>query len=196
MGNIKNICVFCASSPHIRQEYKDAAYHLGELLAEPGFRLVTGGGSMGLMASIEDGSLSRGGNVTAIIPQFMIDAGWLHHGIADLRVTDDMAERKKQMIQMADAILILPGGCGTLDEAMEVLTLKQLGLFKAPVIFLNTLGFYEFQLRHLERLAAEGFMSPEYLSMWAVADTPEEAVRLLCELPEWNATMSKLPVSK
>lgn len=193
MKDVKSVCVFCASSPHVSQIYKDEAFELGQLLARRGIRLVTGGGCMGLMASAEDGAMSCGGDVTAIIPQFMVAAGWLHKGIDDVHITSDMQERKRQMLDESDAVIVLPGGCGTLDEAMEVLTLKQLGLFSKPVVFLNTNGFYDLMTSHLQRLADEGFMKPEHIALWSVADTPADAVRQVFETPEWDISLGKLP---
>lgn len=192
MSDIKTVSVFCASSSHVPQVYMDDAFRMGRLLASRGIRVITGGGFRGLMASVEEGALSNGGKVTAVIPQFMVSAGWLHKDLNDVHITNDMQERKKLMIDESDAVIILPGGCGTLDEAMEVLTLKQLGLYLKPVVFLNTNGFYDLLTKHLERLVAEKFMKPDHLLLWAVANTPEELIKLVYELPDWDARCGKL----
>ncbi len=192
MNKISTVCVFCASSPHVPQIYKDHARLTGELLAANGISAVTGGGAFGLMASLHDGILASGGSVKAVIPEFMIDAGWLYPGLNDVCVTADMQERKRKMLGFADAVLVLPGGCGTLDEAMEVLTLKQLGLFLAPIVFVNTNGYYDLLIQHLLRQADECFMNPEHRNLWAVADTPAQAVELVKSMPGWDPSRSKL----
>ena len=193
---IRKVCVFCASSPHVPQMYLDEAYRLGELLAERGIGLVTGGGSRGLMASVEDGAMSRGGKVTAVIPRFMVDAGWLHKGISDVRLTEDMAERKHLMLQEADAIIVLPGGCGTMDEAMEALTLKQLGFLTAPIMFVNTGGFYDMLSGQLQRMSDECFLDASLDGMWAFADSVEQAADMLPSLPEWDTARAKLSLRR
>ncbi|MBO4499586.1 MAG: TIGR00730 family Rossman fold protein [Bacteroidaceae bacterium] len=168
--------VFCAASPKVDRKYLDAAFETGRLLGMKGFRTVTGGGSMGLMASVEEGALSVGGEVTAFIPRFMIDAGWLHPSLTDVVATETMQQRKQLMFDISDAIITLPGGCGTLDELFEVVTSKQLGLLNCPLVILNTDGFYDHLLRHLDRVADEGFMRPCDVELWSVAGSPEEAV--------------------
>lgn len=196
MKKRKSVCIFCASSPQTGRIYLDAAFRLGQLLADEGVRVITGGGSMGLMASVEDGVLDRGGHVTAVIPQFMIDAGWLHKGIEDVVVTSTMQERKERMFELSDAFVTLPGGCGTLDELTEVLTLKQLGILSAPVVILNVNGYFDYFLKHLQRQCDEAFMNPVYLKLWNEADTPEESLKLVEEVPEWNVKLSKLPADR
>ena len=193
---IRKVCVFCASSPHVPQIYLDEAYHLGELLAGRGVGLITGGGSRGLMASVEDGALSQNGGVTAIIPRFMVDAGWLHKGIRDVRLTEDMAERKRLMLQEADAIIVLPGGCGTMDEAMEALTLKQLGFLTAPILIVNVNGFYDMLAGQLQRMSDECFIDAGLEGLWNLADNAGQAVDMLSELPEWDTARAKLSLRR
>ncbi len=192
MENINNVCVFCASSPNTAQVYLDQAFELGRLLALNGMSLVTGGGSMGLMASVEDGALSVDGKVTAVIPQFMIEAGWLHKGIKDVVITETMHERKQRMFGLSDAIVTLPGGCGTLDELTEALTLKQLGLLSCPVVIMNSNGYFEYLLRHLQRQSDEGFMRPVHLELWSVASDPAAVLDQLRVMPEWDTRLGKL----
>lgn len=196
MENIKSVCVFCASSPNTAQIYLDQAFELGRLLALKGIGIVTGGGSMGLMASVEDGALSVGGKVTAVIPQFMIEAGWLHDGIKDVVVTETMHERKQKMFELADAIVTLPGGCGTLDELTEALTLKQLGLLSSPVVIMNSNGFFDYFLQHLQRQSDEGFMRSVHLELWSVASGPSAVLDQLLITPEWDIRLGKLPLNK
>lgn len=196
MATIRKVCVFCASSSHVPQIYLDEAYRFGELVARQGIGLVTGGGSQGLMAAVEDGALAHGGEVTAIIPQFMVDEGWLHLGIKDVRLTDDLAERKRLMMQEADAVIVLPGGCGTMDEAMEALTLKQLGLLTVPILFVNVNGFYNMLAGQLQRMADEKFLDAGLTGLWTFADSAEQAVEMLPMLPEWDAERAKLSLRR
>lgn len=175
----KTATVFCASSSRVPQIYLDTAYRLGELLADAGITLLTGGGSDGLMRRVQDGALDAGGHVEAIIPQFMIDAGWLHEGVKKIQITETMSERKELLISQADVLLVLPGGCGTLDELGDALVARQLGLSSKDIIILNTEGFYDPLLEQFERYAAQGFMRNDDLKLWRVAKTAEELVSLL-----------------
>lgn len=173
------VSVFCASSSRVPQVYLDAAYQLGTLLAASGIDVLTGGGIDGLMRKVEDGVLDHGGHVKAIIPQFMIDAGWLHGGVKDVQITETMSQRKELLMSQADALLILPGGCGTLDELGDALVSKQLGLSNPKIVILNTDGFYNPLLEQLDRFAQQGFMRAENVSLWQVADDPQELVSML-----------------
>ena len=134
----KTIVVYGASSADVEPVFKDAAYSLGSLIASAGMTLVTGAGSTGLMAAVEDGALDAGGKAVGIIPKFMIDKGWLHQGLSEVIVTENMHERKRMMSKMADAVIALPGGTGTFEELFEIITWKMLGLFVKPIIILNT----------------------------------------------------------
>jgi len=191
MAKPERVTVFCASSQNVRRVYLDAAYETGRLLAEAGMGLVTGGGVAGLMRKVQDGALDAGGKVSAILPQFMIDAGWMAPNLKDVESVDDMATRKSLLVSRADAVLVLPGGCGTLDELSEVLTSKQLGLCGHPVVILNTEGFYDHLLAQLSLYASEGFMKSSCLEMWQVASTPGEAVKLLESAREWDTAVAK-----
>lgn len=174
-----NVCVFCASSANIDARYLDDARELGQRLAQGGWRCVNGGGAVGLMGAVTDGSLDAGGQVTGVIPKFMVDNGWCYDRLEDVIVTADMHQRKHTMSEMADAVIALPGGVGTLEELLETLTWRQLGLVKTPVIILNTLGYYDSLLALLQHAIDEGFMKPGHASLWRVASTPAEAVALL-----------------
>ena len=174
-----NVCVFCASSANIDQRYLDDARELGRLLAESGWRCVNGGGAVGLMGAVTDGTLDAGGAVTGVIPKFMVDAGWCYDRLEDVVVTADMHQRKFMMSEMANAVIALPGGVGTLEELLETLTWRQLGLIKVPIIILNTLGYYNPLLSMLRHAIAEGFMKPSHSELWQVASTPAEAITLL-----------------
>lgn len=176
---IGNVCVFCASSADINPRYLEAARELGNLLARCGWRCVNGGGAVGLMGAVTDGTLDAGGAVTGVIPKFMVDNGWCYDRLEDVIITADMHQRKHMMSEMADAVIALPGGVGTLEELLETLTWRQLGLVKVPVIILNTLGYYDNLLAMLQHAIDEGFMKTSHAGLWQVANTPQEAVDLL-----------------
>ena len=176
-----NICVFCASSANIDSRYLDAARELGGLLAREGWRCVNGGGAVGLMGALTDGALDAGGEVTGVIPKFMVDNGWCYDRLDDVSITADMHQRKQMMSEMADAVIALPGGVGTLEELLETLTWRQLGLVKVPVIILNTMGYYDPLLEMLGHAIDEGFMKESHACLWRVAATPAEAVAMLAD---------------
>lgn len=174
-----NVCVFCASSANIDERYLADAHQLGTLLAQAGWRCVNGGGAVGLMGAVTDGVLDADGEVTGVIPKFMVDNGWCYDRLIDVVVTADMHQRKQIMSDMADAVIALPGGVGTLEELLETLTWRQLGLVKVPIIILNTLGYYDPLLAMLHHAIDEGFMKPSHGQLWQVAATPAEAISLL-----------------
>ena len=174
-----NVCVFCASSANIDERYLADARELGNLLAQGGWRCVNGGGAVGLMGAVTDGTLDAGGEVTGVIPKFMVDNGWCYDRLMDVIVTADMHQRKQMMSNMADAVIALPGGVGTLEELLETLTWRQLGLVKVPIIILNTRGYYDPLLAMLRHAIDEGFMKPSHGQLWQVAATPADAVALL-----------------
>ena len=174
-----NVCVFCASSANIDERYLEAARELGRLLAREGWRCVNGGGAVGLMGAVTDGALDAGGQVTGVIPKFMVDNGWCYDRLEDVIVTADMHQRKYMMSEMADAVIAMPGGVGTLEELLETLTWRQLGLVKVPVIILNTLGYFDQLIAMLDHAIDEGFMKPSHAQLWTVADTPAEAIAML-----------------
>ena len=174
-----NVCVFCASSANIDERYLADARELGNLLAQGGWRCVNGGGAVGLMGAVTDGALDEDGEVTGVIPKFMVDNGWCYDRLMDVVVTADMHQRKQMMSNMADAVIALPGGVGTLEELLETLTWRQLGLVKVPIIILNTLGYYDLLLAMLRHAIDEGFMKPSHGQLWQVAATPADAVALL-----------------
>ena len=174
-----NVCVFGASSANIDTRYADDARELGRCLAENGWRCVNGGGSVGLMGAVTDGTLDAGGEVTGVIPKFMVDNGWCYDRLEDVVVTADMHQRKQIMSEMADAVIALPGGVGTLEELLETLTWRQLGLVKTPIIILNSLGYYDNLLSMLSHAIDEGFMKQSHARLWQVATTPQQAIALL-----------------
>ena len=191
MNQIKNVCVYSASSTKIAPVYFAAAEELGRLLAKRGINLINGAGSIGLMAATSNAALQAGGTVTGVIPRFMVEQGWHHSGLTRLVETETMHERKQLMAQMSDAVIALPGGCGTMEELLEIITWKQLGLFLNPIIVLNVDGYYDPLLEMLQRAIDGNFMRPEHGSIWQVASTSEEAVELLYTTPVWNSEVRK-----
>jgi len=187
----KTICVYCASSTKVNQRYYDAAVELGELIAQKGMRLVNGAGTMGLMRACADAVLNSGGEAVGVIPQFMVDRNWHYEDMTDLIITKDIHERKRKLANMADALIALPGGCGTFEELLEVITWKQLGIINKPIVILNTDGYYTPLIEMLEKAAREHFMREEHLRLWTVASTPEEALEQVENAPAWDADTAK-----
>lgn len=188
---IKDVCVYCASSTKIPSVYFDAAERLGQLLAKQGINLINGAGRQGLMGRMSDATLACGGTVTGVIPHFMVEQGWHHHGLTRLIETETMHERKQLMAELSDGVIALPGGCGTMEELLEIITWKQLGLYLNPIIILNTDGFYDPLLTLLKQAIGQNFMRREHENIWQVASTPEEAVNLLYVTPVWNKEIRK-----
>lgn len=183
MNNIHSVAVYCASSTKIKEVYYEAARQLGRGLGRRGITLINGAGNMGLMQASSDACLEAGGRVVGVIPTFMIEQGWHHTGLTELIETPDMASRKQRINDMSDAAIVLPGGCGTLDELFEIVTLKQLGVYLKPIVVLNVAGYYDDLLRHLQRTIEESFMRPEHAGIWRVATTAEEAIEMVFTAP-------------
>lgn len=188
---IKNVCVYSASSTQIAPAYFEAATQLGRLLAIKGINLINGAGSIGLMAATSNAALAAGGTVTGVIPRFMVEQGWHHTGLTRLVETENMHERKQLMARMADAVIALPGGCGTMEELLEIITWKQLGLYLNPIVILNVNGFYDPLLSMLQQAVDQHFMRPEHAGIWRVATTAKEAVEMLYTTPIWNKNVRK-----
>lgn len=181
------VCVYCASSRTAHPEYREAASRLGETLAVRGITVVYGGGGKGSMGALADGALSKGGRVIGILPRFMADLEWGHPGISELRLVEDMRTRKHMMLTGAQAAIALPGGCGTLEELFEAITLKRLGLFLGPIVLVNTRGFFRPLLQLLSHTVAEHFMDARHALMWQVVAEPEEVPDALERAPAWTA---------
>ena len=191
MDQINSVCVYSASSTKIDEVYFNAARQLGQLLAKRRIRLINGAGSIGLMRSVADAVLENGGEVTGVIPKFMVEQGWHHTGLSKLIEVESMHERKQLMADLSDAVIALPGGCGTLEELLEIITWKQLGLYLNPIFILNTNGFFDPLLDMLTRAIDENFMRRQHGEIWHVATTPEEAVELIYTVPVWDESIRK-----
>ena len=191
MNQINSVCVYSASSTKIDAVYFQAADTLGRLLAEHRIRLINGAGSIGLMRSVADAVLANGGEVTGVIPHFMVEQGWQHKGLTEMIEVENMHQRKQKMADLSDAIIALPGGCGTLEELLEIITWKQLGLYLNPIVILNTNGYFDPLLAMLQRAVDENFMREQHGAIWHVASTPQEAIDLIHTTPIWDSSIRK-----
>jgi len=183
---MQTICVYCASSTQIKPTFFDAAERLGKIFAETGLSVVFGGGCSGLMGKLADTIMAENGKITGIIPRFMIDEEWHHPNLSELIVVETMHERKALMAEMADAVVALPGGCGTLEELLEAITWKQLGIMSSPIVILNTNGYYDPLIEMLHRAVEENFMRDVHKKMWEVVETPEEVLSAIENSSSWD----------
>ena len=183
---IEKVCVYCASSRKANLVYFEDAKKLGEILAKNSITLIYGGGVAGSMGSIANGALSENGKVIGIIPRFMADLEWAHKGLTELHIVQSMHERKHLMLDGVDAAIALPGGCGTLEELMEAITWKRLGIFIKPIIIVNTKGFFDPLLKLLENSISEKFMSEKHSTMWSVVNKVEDVIPTIKNTPLWS----------
>lgn len=184
-GARRHVLVFCASSSSCDSAFHDAAAALGEAIALAGDTLVYGGGAVGSMGALADSALAAGGEVLGIIPRFMCELEWAHSGLTELRLVDDMQQRKREMLRMADAIVTLPGGSGTFEELFEAITSKRLGLFSKPIVIVNQARFYDPLFELLHSSVEERFMSDEHLEMWQAVDTIDEVLPAIESAAVW-----------
>jgi len=183
---IKRITVFCASSRMIDSKYFEAARQLAEVLTKNNITAVYGGGAVGLMGALADCMLQNGGSIAGVIPQFMMKVEWGHPGVKKMIITKDMHERKRILIDGVDAVVALPGGSGTLEELLEVISLKRLGKFIRPVIIINTAGFYDPLVVLLNKMVEENFMRQDHLKMWKVISDPSELMEAIHSSEAWD----------
>ena len=181
----RHVLVFCASSGSYDPVFHSAAAALGRALARAGDTVVYGGGAVGSMGALANAALAEGGRVVGIIPRFMREREWAHTGISELRLVDDMQQRKREMLRVADAIVTLPGGSGTFEELFEALTSKRLGLFRKPIVILNQAGFYDPLFALLQSSVSERFMSEEHLEMWHAVDEVDHVLPAIAAAPPW-----------
>lgn len=186
MNVISRVCVYCASSMQIDQKYFEATEVLGNELAAAGITVVYGGGKRGLMGKLADTVLAAGGQVVGIIPHFMKEVEWEHQSLTELHLVADMHERKKRFLIGVDALITLPGGCGTFEELMEAITLKRLGLFTRPIIILNQDGYYNDLIAMLNKSVEEHFMREEHRAIWSVVEKPEDILPAITNATPWD----------
>ena len=185
-----HVAVYCGSSSGADQRHREAAADVGRLLAEGGHRLVYGGGDVGLMGVVADAVLAAGGEVVGVITDHLAALELQHAGLTELHVVESMHERKARMAALADGVIALPGGFGTLDETFEILTWNQLGLAEVPVAFLDVGGFYRGLFDWVAGAVTAGFVRPEHGALAQRAATPDEAVRIAISeapafMPKW-----------
>ena len=189
---LRSVCVYCASSTKIPAIYFEVANELGRLLGELQLNVVNGAGNIGLMRAVSNATLAAGGTVTGVIPHFMVEQNWYHKGLTQLIEVETMHERKQKMANLSDACIALPGGCGTLEELLEIITWKQLGLYVNPIVILNVNHYYDPLLQLFDQAIQEQFMRPQHQRLWAVAETAKEAVQLIYSEPLWDPTLRKI----
>jgi len=171
MNKIRSVAIFCGSKSGSKEIYASEAKHLATLLAKHGIELIYGGGKKGLMGIVADTVMEKRGIVRGVIPKILTEWEHQHEGISELLVVDDMHIRKRKMYDLCDAVVILPGGFGTLDELFEVLTWNQLSIHDKKVFVLNTGGFYNHLITHMRWLEAEGFLWGSLTELLTVIDT-------------------------
>ena len=180
---MKRVCVFCGSSAGARPAYAEAARALATELCRRRVGVVYGGGSVGLMGAVADAALALGAEVVGVIPRALATQELAHPALTEMHVVDSMHERKARMASLVDGFVALPGGLGTLEETLEVLTWSQLGIHRKPVGLLNVEGYWDGLLGMLAHAVQEGFIRREYLGLFVSAETP---ARLLDAMHAWR----------
>ena len=176
---VSNIAVFCGSKSGANPVYETEAAVLGKLMAEKKLTIVYGGGNKGLMGAVANASMDEGGKVIGVIPKVLLEWEAQHDGITELRVVEDMHVRKKTMYELCDAAIVLAGGNGTLDELFEMLTWNNLNIHNKKIVLLNTAGFYQHLIAHIDTMASEGFLYDNWRKRLIVCDTAQAAIDAL-----------------
>ncbi len=174
-----NICVFASSSDALREEFVAEALQLSSLIAERNYVLINGGANVGLMEAMLIETQSLGAKTFGIIPKKMDEAKLVSAHLDELIITEDMKERKAIMRKHSDAFIALAGGFGTLEEILEVITLKQLDYHNKPIVFINTDGFYDDLFRQFDKSYAENFAKPVYQTLYHIANSSQEAMEYI-----------------
>lgn len=183
MTEIRSVCVYCGSSGRGPESHHEAARRLGTILAENGIKLVFGGGHIGLMGVAADAALAAGGEVIGIIPDFLQDLELGHNGCTELIITDSMHSRKQKMAELADGFAILPGGLGTLDEAFEIITWKQLRLHDKPIAVVDVDGYWTPLRAMVDQLIAQRYMRPEQQDLFRMVESVDAVLPTLRAMP-------------
>jgi uncharacterized protein (TIGR00730 family) len=189
---MKKVTVFCASSNKITEKFYTATEELGKILARNKIDIFYGGGKEGLMGRLADTVIQENGRIVGVLPEFMRLFNWYHTNTSELIWVKDMSMRKQVMIENTDAIIALPGGYGTLDELLEVITLKQLGQFTKPIIILNTDGYFDPLLQMFKRMKEENFMREMHLEIWRAVNEPDEVIPAINNFPEWDSSRASM----
>ena len=184
MTKISSLCVFCGSKTGDDPAHEAAARRLGELMTERGITLVFGGGRIGLMGVVADAVLAGGGKAIGVIPEFLKDLEVGNDDVTEQIVTASMHARKTKMFELADGFVVLPGGLGTLDETLEIITWKQLRIHAKPVVVVNTGGYWSVLEALLQRAVDSGFAHPAVAELFTMVDTPDDVFPALAAQPE------------
>lgn len=179
MNTIKNLCVYCGGSYDVKDVYKKDATQTGLLCARQGWRVIYGGGRVGLMGLVADAALQAGGKVTGVIPQNLKDREIAHNNLTELHITQTMHERQHLMAELSDAFVVLPGGLGTLAEFFEIVTWRQLGLHKKPIVIVNTNEYWDFLIQTLDRVVQENFLHSRDSELFTVIANIDELPKIL-----------------
>jgi cytokinin riboside 5'-monophosphate phosphoribohydrolase len=183
MKSIKSICVFCGSSESVDDSYKSVATELGRAIGKKGIDLVYGGAAIGLMGCVARGVHEEKGNVIGILPEFFRTKDIEYLDADELIVTKDMRERKAKMDERSDAFIVLPGGVGTLEEAMEILSMRQLKLTDKPLVFINTDGFYDKLNETFDAMIEQNFAKENIRNIYAMIPDPQSALKYIFNSP-------------
>lgn len=174
-----NVAIYCGSQTGKKPIYLEKARELGETLAKAKIGIVYGGSNIGLMGSVADAALAHYGRVIGVMPEHLQQREMAHLSLTEIHFVESMHVRKKQMVDLSDAFIALPGGCGTLDEYFEVFTWAQIGLHHHPVILYNIDGFYDALIQHFNKMLEEGFIREEQRYILQVAKSAEEILSIL-----------------
>lgn len=181
------ICVYCGSSNKTPEKYLDHGRAFARIMAEKHVDLIFGGSRSGLMGVMANEIMKLGGKAIGIMPRFMQEVEWHHAELTEMITTETMAERKEAMIHEVDAVVTFPGGCGTMEEFMETLSLKRLGLFPKPMIVLNSHGYYDPLVDLLNSMLRDHFLGPRHSGMWTIVQTPEEILPAISASEDWDS---------
>lgn len=190
------ICVYCASSSKIDKSYFRETEKLAKEFVANNIEVVYGGGANGLMGQLADTILEHGGKIKGIMPKFMKEVEWAHKRVTDFEFTETMHDRKAKFLEDIDGLVALPGGSGTLEELLEAITLKRLGLFTKPIVILNTNGFYNPLKEMLERCISQNFMDEKHMEMWAFVSESEQVISAIKDSKKWSADAINFATNK
>jgi len=190
---INSICVFCASSKNVDPFFLDSAFELGSALAKMNIRIIYGGGKVGLMGRLSDGAIANGGHVTGVIPEFMQKREWGRNDLHTLNVVETIHHREAMLIHDSNAIVVLPGGIGTMEELLQALAWKHLGIIDKPVYIINLNGYYDDLLRMMEKSISEKFMGEAFETSWKVFSSIDEVLTEIKSVNESNNFSDFIP---
>ena len=194
--NGSRVVVYCASSAKINNGYLRQAEYLAEDFIKKNIKLVFGGGKTGLMGHLASKVLASGGQVQGVMPNFLKDIELYHPLVKDFIFVETMSERKKLLMKDTEGVIALPGGCGTLEELLEVITLKRLGRYLKPIIIVNHDGFYDSLIELLSKMVKENFMRSEHLLLWTVVSSSKDALTAIENTKDWESDALKIATFK